>query len=137
MNESSIEYIVASYLMSKGRHAAFRVGPTLCPGGCLNETQCGDKLHNRWRGSMFDYPQLTAAAAVGAAAGSMEPLPGGVGWRRKFSKGIVLVNNGEPTVGRATTVQLQKKYKSLSGRKVSGNVSLPAGSARVLLSVGV
>lgn len=85
---------------------------------------------------MFDYPQL-AAAAVGAAAGSMEPLPGGVGWRRKFSKGIVLVNNGEPTVGRATTVQLQKKYKSLSGRKVSGNVSLPAGSARVLLSVGV
>ena len=85
---------------------------------------------------MFDYPQL-AGAAVGAAAGHMEPLPGGVGWRRKFSKGIVLVNNGEQTGGRATAVQLQKKYKDLYGAPVSGNVSLPPGSARVLLSVGV
>ena len=86
---------------------------------------------------MFDYPQLAAAAAVGAAAGPMVPMPGGVGWRRKFSKGIVLVNNDEPTVGRAAAVQLQKKYKDLHGAPVSGNVSLPAGSARVLLSVGV
>ena len=39
MNASSVQYIVGSYLLGKGRAAAVRIGPTLCPGGCTTAAQ--------------------------------------------------------------------------------------------------
>ena len=155
MNQSSIEYMLASYLMANVGHASLFVWPANeCPwadpagsGAAPAGAPCAcAETHEGCASGMLNYSQFRAN--VGTPLGDMEAVrarsspnasstPGLKVWLRQMSGALVLVHNMNHTAPEAfvdlPALPRGYAYASLTGEIAHSPLRMQPSSARVLL----